>query len=209
MRRTKEDARTTKEDILNAAVEIFAAKGVAKTTLDEIACKAHVTRGAIYWHFKNKTEIFDALHERLHRPLVDMIMQDMEKDHPEPLQQLQDLCIKLLLDLQNNPQKKQALTLFLTKCDYSGDLAPYQEKHRAQKSESMKLFSRYFERAKKKHILPAESDPELLALSINCFLKGIAVEYLWNPESFHRDDRGVRLIRLFFKNMWHAAAEET
>lgn len=82
MKRTKEDAEQTRENILNAAIGLFADKGVTATTLEDIAAAAHVTRGAIYWHFKNKLEIFDALHERLHRPLVTMIMEDVEKTTP-------------------------------------------------------------------------------------------------------------------------------
>ncbi len=59
-------------------------------------------RGCFQPLTENKTQIFDALHERLHRPFVDMILEDLEKDHPEPLVQLRDLCIKILLDLEQN-----------------------------------------------------------------------------------------------------------
>lgn len=57
MRRTKEDAELTKQTILKAAVDVFTERGVAKASLEEIARKADVTRGAVYWHFKNKMEI--------------------------------------------------------------------------------------------------------------------------------------------------------
>ena len=53
MKRTKDEAEQTKAGILDAAVELFAEKGFANTSLTEIAKKAEVTRGAIYWHFKN------------------------------------------------------------------------------------------------------------------------------------------------------------
>ena len=102
MRRTKEESEKTREDLLNAAVRIFSEKGVARSTLDEIAKAAGVTRGAVYWHFENKTQIFEALHERLHRPFVDMILEDLEKDHPEPMVQLRNLCIQIMLDLEKN-----------------------------------------------------------------------------------------------------------
>ena len=56
MRRTKAEAEQTREDILNAAIDMFYKDGVSKTTLNGIATHAGVTRGAIYWHFKNKME---------------------------------------------------------------------------------------------------------------------------------------------------------
>lgn len=201
MRRTKEEAAQTREAILNAALYIFLDKGVYKSTLDEIATQAGVTRGAIYWHFKNKIEIFDALHQRLQTPLVEMIMQDIEKDHPNPLLQLHDLCVNLLIDIEKTPEKKQALTLFLIKCDYSCALAPYKEKHRRRKQENLALFQQYFDRAIEKGKLPSDADPALLTLSITCYMKGIIYEYLDNPDSFSLEERARPLMTLFFSDM--------
>ncbi|MBC7330889.1 MAG: TetR/AcrR family transcriptional regulator [Synergistetes bacterium] len=48
----------TREKILNAALECFAEKGYKETTVDEIAKRANVSKGNIYWHFKSKLEIF-------------------------------------------------------------------------------------------------------------------------------------------------------
>lgn len=201
MRRTKEESEKTREDLLNAAVRIFSEKGIARSTLDEIAKAANVTRGAVYWHFENKTQIFDALHERLHRPLIEMILEDLEKDHPEPLTQLRDLCLQLLLDIEKDEQKRQALSLFMMKCDYSGDLAPYKDKHREKKAESMRLFKRYIEKAKKAGKLYTKTDPELLTQCISCFMKGILFEYLDIPEGFDIENKAPKLINLFFSNL--------
>ena len=109
MRRTKEDAELTKQTILKAAVDVFTERGVAKASLEEIARKADVTRGAVYWHFKNKMEIFDALHENLHTPFIERIMEGLEAEHPNPVGQLQELCTNIFLDLdQDEPEKPLA-----------------------------------------------------------------------------------------------------
>ncbi|ENT7912609.1 TetR family transcriptional regulator, partial [Shigella sonnei] len=39
----------------------FAQHGVSKTTFNDIADAANVTRGAIYWHFENKTQLFNEM----------------------------------------------------------------------------------------------------------------------------------------------------
>ena len=57
VRRTKEEALETRSKILEAAEQAFYERGVARTTLADIATLAGVTRGAIYWHFSNKAEI--------------------------------------------------------------------------------------------------------------------------------------------------------
>src|SRR5688500_12124271 len=60
-RRKKEDALETRHRILDTAARVFLKKGTARTSLDDIAAAAGVTRGAIYWHFKNKIDLFDAM----------------------------------------------------------------------------------------------------------------------------------------------------
>lgn len=201
MRRTKEDAEKTRELILKTAADLFSEKGVARTTLLDIARAAHLTRGAIYWHFQNKLEIFDALYERLHQPFIQMILEDMNEDHPEPLGQLRDLCIKLFLDLRDNREKRQMIKLFLIKCDYEGELAPYKKKHRAQKKEGLALFNRYFDRARARGILMGSVPSDLLTLSLNCYMKGILFEYLDDPDTFDMTLMAPRLMTQFFDGL--------
>ncbi len=69
VRRREEYAATTRAAILDAAVERFTVDGFAGTTVDAVAEAARVTKGAVYHHFKGKTELFEAsfimLEERL------------------------------------------------------------------------------------------------------------------------------------------------
>lgn len=58
MRATKEHAELTRESVLKAGLQVFSEKGFAAARLDDIAREAGVTRGAIYWHFKNKLDLF-------------------------------------------------------------------------------------------------------------------------------------------------------
>jgi len=61
MRRTKEEAAVTRATVLKAALSVFSAKGYAAATLDDVASAAKVTRGAIYWHFKSKADLYNTL----------------------------------------------------------------------------------------------------------------------------------------------------
>jgi TetR/AcrR family transcriptional regulator, acrAB operon repressor len=63
MRRTKEEAAVTRATVLKAALSVFSAKGFAAATLDDVATAAKVTRGAIYWHFKGKADLYNTLVE--------------------------------------------------------------------------------------------------------------------------------------------------
>ncbi|MFV8569928.1 TetR family transcriptional regulator [Marinobacter sp. SBS5] len=72
-RKTKAEAAATRESILDAAEQVFIDKGVARASLEQIANTAGVTRGAIYWHFRNKQDILDAMLERVRAPLGEML----------------------------------------------------------------------------------------------------------------------------------------
>lgn len=65
MRKTKTESLKTRQYLLLAALEVFYRQGVTRCTLQEIAQAAGVTRGALYWHFKNKEELFEALFEQV------------------------------------------------------------------------------------------------------------------------------------------------
>jgi AcrR family transcriptional regulator len=60
------EAASTRERILNVALELFTEKGYDGTSLREIAETLGVTKAAIYYHFASKEDILMALHLRLH-----------------------------------------------------------------------------------------------------------------------------------------------
>jgi AcrR family transcriptional regulator len=83
--RREEYAETTRAAIVEAAVQQFAAEGFAKTTMDTVAQVARVTKGAVYHHFRDKAELFEAvfvqMEERLQAKVsagVDGIADPME-----------------------------------------------------------------------------------------------------------------------------------
>lgn len=99
-RKTKAEAEATRESILDSAEHVFMDKGVARASLEEIARAAGVTRGAVYWHFRNKQDILDAMLERVRAPLGEMIDDASRGGHS--LENLKQVCIialrKLALD---------------------------------------------------------------------------------------------------------------
>ena len=71
-RRTKTEAAATREALLDAAEHAFRERGVARTSLAEVAAAAGMTRGAVYWHFRDKADLFEALCERVQLPMEAM-----------------------------------------------------------------------------------------------------------------------------------------
>lgn len=65
VRRTKEEAQATRNLILDTAEVVFHERGVSRRTLNDIAQAAGLTRGAIYWHFQDKADFFNAMTQRI------------------------------------------------------------------------------------------------------------------------------------------------
>lgn len=70
MRNVKE-AEERKNEILDAVDELFGQKGFDGTSTNDILEKVGIARGTLYYHFKSKEDIMDALIERYHVQLVD------------------------------------------------------------------------------------------------------------------------------------------
>lgn len=61
MKKQVTEPKSTRERILDAAMELFSAKGFHDTKLDEIVAEASASKGSIYFHFPNKEKLFIAL----------------------------------------------------------------------------------------------------------------------------------------------------
>jgi AcrR family transcriptional regulator len=60
----------TKKKLIEAAAEVIGEQGFDRASLEKIAARAGMTRGAVYGNFKNKDELFLALIEALWKPII-------------------------------------------------------------------------------------------------------------------------------------------
>ncbi|MDR0673725.1 MAG: TetR family transcriptional regulator [Zoogloeaceae bacterium] len=128
-RRIREDASITRNHILDAAVECFSEQGVSQTTLDAIAQKAGVTRGAIYWHFEDKVDLFSAMIERLVCPLRIDKTERLRLMRENPLGFIHAATNKFLEKFTHDPNFCRVFEIFLHKCEYVGELAAIRHKY--------------------------------------------------------------------------------
>ena len=73
-RRARTEGADAREALLRAAAEVFAEHGFRHASIDEVAARAGYSKGAVYWHFAGKDELFLALvSERIDAPTREMI----------------------------------------------------------------------------------------------------------------------------------------
>src|SRR5258707_14282915 len=110
-RRTKEEAQETRNRLIDAAERVFQEKGVAHASLEDIAAAAEVTRGAIYWHFKDKAEVFDAMMQRVVLPVEEMLERTECCAEARPLELLRRATVDVLTRTAKNPRVQRVFDI--------------------------------------------------------------------------------------------------
>lgn len=196
MRRTKEEAAQTRERILDAAEQQFNEAGVARTSLDQIARAAGVTRGAVYWHFQNKADLFAAMIQRVRMPLEQRLHRIVEQ--AQTLDDLERLCLESLLEIQTDPRIARVYSVLLLKCEYTDDLAALIERERAAREHILAEVTTFFDRMRRSGALLADRDPATLALALHVYMTGLFTEMLRSPDCCRDEACAATLMRYFF-----------
>jgi len=80
MKRKKNKDITTKETILLAAERVFAEKGFKGTTIREVAKEAGIVNSLIFYYFRNKVELYEAVFQHAFDELEDLIQENLNLD---------------------------------------------------------------------------------------------------------------------------------
>lgn len=177
VRRTKEEALETRNHILDMAERVFLEKGVSRTSLDDIAAAAGVTRGAIYWHFKNKADLFDALMQRVSLPLEEMVP-PTGLEPGDPLNDIRTLALQVITRLTKDARCRRMQEICHYKVEYVDEMEQLRDRHMECCSSSLKLIEDKMQAAAKKGLLDASVDPKLAAVGIHSLVCGLIQNWL-------------------------------
>ena len=121
-RRTKENAIATRSSLIDAAEQVFCEKGVSRASLSDIAQAAGATRGAIYWHFKDKLDLFGAMMDRVTLPLEQGFGELECSTCPDPVQRLRAVMGFVLSSVASDERTRKVFEIALYKVEYVGEL---------------------------------------------------------------------------------------
>lgn len=201
-RRTRAEAEATREALLDAAEQEFLRRGVARTSLEHIARRAGVTRGAIYWHFRDKAALFAAMLERVRLPFADMAdAYRREVDGQDPLGLLRRLCRIALATLATNQTYRNVYSILLTRCEFAGEVNPAFEGQMAIDAESLRRVEGDFRLARELGQMAPDIEPQVAARALYALMNGIYTSWLRAPESFDIRADGEAMLELFFRGL--------
>jgi TetR/AcrR family acrAB operon transcriptional repressor len=181
-RRTKEEALETRNRILDTAERVFLKRGVSRTSLEDIAETAGVTRGAIYWHFKNKADLFEAMMERVSLPMEDMAARTKD-DIDDPLQYVRGCALRVLEHVSSDPQSRRVQEICHFKVEYVDEMEQLRARHVECRTNAMALVERGMRSAARKGLLAPWVDPRLAAIGLHAMVVGMIQSWALDPKS--------------------------
>ena len=194
VRRTKEEAQETRNQLLDAAEQVFNEKGVSRTSLSDIAQAAGLTRGAIYWHFKNKADLFDAMMERVTLPLEHLVSGSADAQLEDPLGYVRECAVSVLERTAEDAQMQRVFDIVTHKCEYVDDMVALRERHLESRGQCLMQVEQGLRNAIERGQLPRTADARRAAIGLHALIDGIIANWLLDPDYFDlRADAG-RLI---------------
>ncbi|HNN36446.1 MAG TPA: TetR family transcriptional regulator [Pseudomonadales bacterium] len=197
-RRTKMEAEQTREQIIDAAEELFLTRGVARATLEQIAQAAGVTRGAIYWHFRNKTDLFDAMYCRVHDPVEDLVSQSLALEDEGAIEALRNFCVQSLLSLARDRRRRRVYSILFHHCEFVDGLQESNQRLIAIQHRGLASMEALFRRAREQGSLPNVC-PRLAAIVIHTSMLGLYFDYLREPDAYDLEREAAPLVDLIFR----------
>jgi TetR/AcrR family acrAB operon transcriptional repressor len=195
-RKTKAEAENTRQQILDAARQVFHERGVSRTTLEQVAKAADVTRGAVYWHFANKAELFFAMREQISLPLLDrghsLILAE---DLADPLDGIEQTIQVLFQSILECGKVRQMFEIMFLRCEYVDDFAGVLAEINKPGLDFLEKSKIAYRRAQAKGTLRPGIDPDAMALDSWCFVRGMFHNLLASPEDASWPERIPAMIR--------------
>ncbi|WP_151172863.1 TetR family transcriptional regulator [Pseudoalteromonas ruthenica] len=198
VRRLKADAEQTRSAILDAAEHQFYQHGVSRTTLAHIASAAGVTRGAIYWHFDNKADLFNAMLDRIRLPFRQMLSELQSANDLSALAQIKDVMHRALVIVQQDPQYHRVLTVVFHRCEYVDELNPAVQQQEQLNQEVQDTLTLAFARALENGELNPAIEPRIAAAAMNSLVGGLISKFLQHPGYIDLIEQAQALLDTLF-----------
>jgi TetR/AcrR family acrAB operon transcriptional repressor len=201
VRKTKEDAEITRQRIINAAREVFLIKGVSRTSLEQIATYAEVTRGAVYWHFANKTDLFHAMRDQVFLPLIDRmddtLLLNLDKEFSpdkDPLTRIESFLQGTVQVLNEHTETRQTYEIMMTKCEYVDEFATVLQQILNNCSGMVEKLEQVYKKASEKNLINPTHCPSELAMDTHLFFSGLLHLWVKDTDGTRFRNQALKLI---------------
>ena len=201
VRKTKEEALITRGSILDAAERLFQAQGVSGTSLHDIASSAGVTRGAVYWHFKDKADVFNAMMQRVCLPMEEAGAQMGRDASIAALPALRAQVLGVLSRVVRDEQVRRVVDIATRKIEYTAELGAVRARHLQIRSEYESHLERTLKLAQKRGEVKATPSARQMAIGIHALLDGLIQHWMLDPGAFKLRNTGATVLDVYLAGL--------
>jgi len=201
VKKTREAALATRESLLAAALQVFRERGVTHTRLVDVAERAGVTRGAIYWYFKDKAELFQAVCERGTLPVEALLAEASKATQHDPLATVRQLALMALTQLAQHADTQAMFDVIFHKCEFTEELAGVAAKNEADRASCLTQVQQLFDQAVTAGQLPPTTDTFLATHGLHAYMVGLMHEWVLKPETYNLSVCAAPLIDCYLSGL--------
>lgn len=207
-RRTKEEALETRNKLLDAAEHLFQAQGVSHTSLQDIARRAGATRGAVYWHFKDKADLFNAMMERVTLPLEASFNHEDNGPGVDPLQRIRRATVDAFQRIVNDAQTRRVLEVATQKVEYIEELQAVRLRHLAVRHGFLSRIEQSMDTACHQTSRKLAMPTAMAAQGLHALIDGLIQNWLLDPLAFDLLKVGPCVMNVYLCGLGFAGEQE-
>ncbi len=183
MPRPKQVDPLARRTILAAALGVFSRQGYAGTTLDDITNAANLSKGAIYWYFDSKAQLFATLLGE-QGSVFSTLLEDAARTAATPLGALEAMWLRWMEALETDPSYQAYVRLAHLRIEVADEPPESMDARRAEERRTQAMVIQRLMAAMAKGELPATLDVRAAALTFVATGTGLTRAWLLVPDTF-------------------------
>jgi TetR/AcrR family acrAB operon transcriptional repressor len=213
-RRTKEEALETRHKLLDAAEHLFQEKGVSHTSLQDIARRAGATRGAVYWHFKDKADLFNAMMERVTLPMEASFKHDPVSvgagngPNVDPLQRIRHATVDAFQRIMTDAQTRRVFEVATQKVEYIKELQAVRLRHLAVRFDFLSSIEQSMNAACHQTNMKLAMPTAMAAQGLHALIDGLIQNWLLEPQAFDLLKVGPCVMNVYLRGLGFSCEQE-
>ena len=202
-RNTKENAELTRQHLLKVAQKMFAEQGIGNTSLDQIAKAANVTRGAIYWHFRDKSHLLSELYQLVVPLMQELRAKLISEGQINPPLAIWYLINRILACIRDDETTRCVACIVLLRDEGIKSSATSMQLDVERQKSLLRAFTNILGLAAERGQLQPGINISSSALSLQASMRGIISMRLSHPHYFSHDNHQmVDLMHPYFRGVF-------
>ena len=197
-RKTKEEAEKTKSRIMDAALDVFYRQGLTRSTLNDIAAEAGVTRGAIYWHFKDKMDLLKKINESINGEVV-FFLKRPGVEEMDRLSDIAGIISQFFVLLETNERFAKFYAIMSYKVEYTDELEALLTVEFRESKRFRGFLESTYEKLMAEGKVTREVSPRQAALAILSMIWGMVEMWILDRTAIGLSTEGVAILMRLVK----------